>query len=266
MMAEQSRVHVRLVIVALCCGLLVAVMGAVGSTAGLAQRRDEMGGVSVRREGPTRIALDVDYTYAEAHKLPVYAGAWALRAGQRISVGHVPVRLSNWSGTTTIWLESSQGFSGTSDSFEVMLLKESTTEPFLVRRCAFPSTWGTEPPRPYQGPDLVIAQIDVYPETQPKRAHEPFTVQVTVRNSGTTASGAFDLSVQLVDVMRGQVYPRGGARRQPMQPGEQITVYSRQDEVVNNPGFYRVRAEIVPYLFDEPSTCNNIALKGFVIE
>ena len=117
------------------------------------------------------------------------------------------------------------------------------------------------------GPDLVISAIQVYPQhpVRPK-AGTPFTVQVYVANVGGAVSGQYDIALFIRDVVRGSTYPIGTFRKEPMKPGEDYPVYSSNDRMVNEPGFYRVYAEIKPFLFEDAKPENNTLVYGFVVE
>jgi hypothetical protein len=94
-------------------------------------------------------------------------------------------------------------------------------------------------------PDLSISAIEVYP-SQPK-AGQYFTVNVYVTNSGTAASGEFDLQIHIKDVSRGSTYPVGTFRHERLLPGENIPVYSSQNLMVNYPGSHQIWTKIVPF-------------------
>lgn len=117
------------------------------------------------------------------------------------------------------------------------------------------------------GPDLVISAIQVYPQhpVRPK-AGRPFTVQVYVANVGGAVSGQYDIALFIRDVVRGFTYPIGTFRKEPMKPGESYPVYSSNDRMVNEPGFYRVHAEIKSFFFEDAHPENNMLVYDFVVD
>ena len=117
------------------------------------------------------------------------------------------------------------------------------------------------------GPDLIVSAIQIYPyhPSRPK-AGQPFTLQVYVSNIGTADSGQYDIALFIRDISRGATYPIGTFRKNPMRPGENYPVYSSNNRIVNDPGFFQVQVEIKPFLFEDARPENNTASYNFVVD
>lgn len=113
-------------------------------------------------------------------------------------------------------------------------------------------------------PDLQFSSFAVYPGTP--TAGQQFTLQVQVANSGQAASGEYDVALSIHDVDRDSTYPVGTFRQGPMQPGEDYTVYNDDQRLVNEPGTYEVRAEIVPFEFEDSNPGNNAQTWRFTVQ
>lgn len=128
--------------------------------------------------------------------------------------------------------------------------------------CSIPAFCNT-----VHGPDLTISAIQVYPQNPIKpKAGKYFTVQVEVANIGNTISGQYDIELFIKDVVRGSTYPIGIFRQGPMNPNDNYQVYSSNKRMVNEPGFYRIHAEIKPFLFEDANPENNTLVYGFIVE
>lgn len=110
-------------------------------------------------------------------------------------------------------------------------------------------------------PDLVISSINVYP-AQPTSGHR-FTFNVYVKNQGNAVSGEYDLAILIKDMSRDLTYPVGTFRNSALQPGENVSAFSKNDQLVNDPGSYQIHCEIKPFLFDDENEDNNISIWAF---
>ena len=110
----------------------------------------------------------------------------------------------------------------------------------------------------------MISAIEVFP-AQPQ-AGVRFAVNVYVKNAGEAPSGKYDLAMFIKDVSRGSTYPVGTFRREEMQPGENIGVYSSTDMLVNYPGSHQVHVEIEPFLWEDGNEQNNTAIRAFTVQ
>lgn len=126
-----------------------------------------------------------------------------------------------------------------------------------------PTKADQQPPPPPSRPDLAISAIEVFPG-QPT-AGQRFALNVYVRNGGQAASGEYDVLISIRDVSRGSTYPVGTFRREPLQPGENVTAYSSTDRLVNDPGSYQVHVEIRPFVFEDGNEQNNTAIWAFTV-
>ena len=114
--------------------------------------------------------------------------------------------------------------------------------------------------------DLTIAAVEVGQiEGQPVQAGKPFRLNIYVKNIGVKASGEYDVKIYIQDVSRGSTYPVGTFRQRSMQPGEQWSVYSSVNRMVNFPGTHKVVAEVVPFLWTETNLSNNLKEYSFTV-
>lgn len=112
-------------------------------------------------------------------------------------------------------------------------------------------------------PDLVISAIEVFP-AEPT-AGNAFTFNVYVSNQGNATSGEYDLAISIKDVSRNLTYPVGTFRKSALQPGENVPVFSKNDQLVNDPGSFQIHCEIKPFLFTDGNANNNIKIRAFQV-
>jgi len=113
--------------------------------------------------------------------------------------------------------------------------------------------------------DLEIVGVHVMPqvEAHPLFVSEEFSLNVTVRNSGTESSGMYYLKLHITEVSSGFIHPIGTFLKDPIPPGEVHTVYSRTDLTVNNPGLYMMYVEIIPIKWEDANLDSNITNEEF---
>jgi hypothetical protein len=112
-----------------------------------------------------------------------------------------------------------------------------------------------------QMPDLSVAAVDISPSKP--QAGVRFAGVVYVTNIGTASSGQYDIAMYMKDVSRGNIYPVGTFRQNPMQPGVKNSVWTSDQLMVNDPGSYQFWVEIKPFLFTDGNEQNNIYGKAF---
>jgi predicted small secreted protein len=72
-------------------------------------------------------------------------------------------------------------------------------------------------------PDLAVTRIALSPAQI--GVGQSFTIQVYVANLGGTASGSYDLTINLRDVTRGTTSPIGTQQGQSLAPGDEVLAY-----------------------------------------
>ena len=113
--------------------------------------------------------------------------------------------------------------------------------------------------------DLRIVGVHIMPqiEDHPFFVSEKFSLNVTVRNSGTESSGIYYIKLDIKEVSSDLIYPIGTFIKDPMPPGEVSTVYSNTDLMVNNPGLYRIYVKIIPIGWEDANPSNNVTNEDF---